>query len=323
MGWKEGDSVGKTNKGISEPIELIPHSAGLGLGAMARKGHTKKSSKQSGPVVGTDGRVKHHKGLDERVERASEAGRLRPGAYVRICEGSHEGLLGKVRELDADGKHALVSLSLGESYVSLSLSDIVLLDPLTMRPVEDRKSQKSIRKEVKTYGLILRGIQNEPCTDRNSNQEMLPLENGELETTSTTQFKAKQERKTNLLKVNVSPKLSKRPWIRSNLKVRLISKKYKKGRYYNSKVSIVDVVSPGVCLCQSDQGQLLEDVSEEMLETLIPKDISQPVMILNGEYKGQVGYIQQKNPSTCIASVLMEDLDNCFNLSYDDICQVD
>lgn len=33
MGWKKGEAIGKTNKGLVEPIELMPRAQGRGLGA--------------------------------------------------------------------------------------------------------------------------------------------------------------------------------------------------------------------------------------------------------------------------------------------------
>ncbi|KAI6659980.1 hypothetical protein LOD99_14321 [Oopsacas minuta] len=327
MGWKEGEAIGKTRKGLVTPIELIPHAAGLGLGALSRKnkhGKHKHGKDPLGPVVGTDGRVKHHKGLDEKVELASNACLVKAGSYVRINEGAHEGLLGKIRELDSEGNHVTVSLSLGESSVYLPLSDVVLLDVTTMQPVDpNRHKNARARKEViKSYGLILRGKQdisrsNSTCSNKSN------VINSYKQTAFTDSMdRDKKDNKKTIFRSKSLVVPSRRAWIRSDLKVRLISKSYKKGRYYNSKVNIIDVVSPGVCMCQTDQGQLLEEVSEEMLETLLPKDITLPVMIVSGEYSGQIAYIQEKDPSTCIATVLLEDLDACVALSYDNICQI-
>ena len=36
MGWKKGEAIGGTNKGLTVPIEFIPRSQGLGLGAERR-----------------------------------------------------------------------------------------------------------------------------------------------------------------------------------------------------------------------------------------------------------------------------------------------
>ena len=320
MGWNEGEAIGKTRKGLSTPIELIPHAAGLGLGALSRKNkHTKHKQDSIGPVIGSDGRVKHHRGLDEEVELASNACLVKAGSYVRIDEGAHEGLLGKIRELDSEGKHATVTLSLGESSVYLPLSDVVLLDSATMLPVNQNKHQNvRAKKDIfKTYGLILRGKQDLMRTQSVDKSNAI-----RSKPTKESVVRGNKDNKRTIFKSKSLVVPSRRAWIRSDLKVRLISKSYKKGRYYNSKVHIIDVVSPGVCMCQTDQGQLLEEVGEEMLETLLPKDLTLPVMVVSGEYTGEIGFIQEKDPTKCIATILMADLDACVSLSYDNICQV-
>lgn len=48
-------------------------------------------------------------------------------------------------------------------------------------------------------------------------------------------------------------------WLRPNIRVRVVSKKsFRKGRYYNKKGTIVDVVALGVCVVKMDGGALLE-----------------------------------------------------------------
>ena len=321
MGWKEGEAIGKTRKGLCTPIELIPHAAGLGLGALSRGNrpdrHSKQGKESLGPVLGSDGRVKHHKGLDEKVEMASNTCLVKAGSYVRINEGAHEGLLGKIRELDSEGSHVTVSLSLGETSVCLPINGVVLLDTATMQPLDPSRHQKPrARKEDKKYGLILKGTQELSSSITPS----ADAPKGESNTDSVCRGNKDSKKTVFRSKTQLVP--SRRAWIRSDLKVRLISKSYRKGRYYNSKVNILDVVSPGVCMCQTDQGLLLEEVREDMLETLLPKDLSLPVMVISGQYTGQIGFIHEKNPSKCLATVLMEDLETFVVLSYDDICQV-
>lgn len=46
-------------------------------------------------------------------------------------------------------------------------------------------------------------------------------------------------------------------WVRPHLKVKIIDRSYKEGRYYSSKV-IVDDVLPGSIVCRTDSGRLLE-----------------------------------------------------------------
>lgn len=49
----------------------------------------------------------------------------------------------------------------------------------------------------------------------------------------------------------------RRPWIRPDLRVRIIDDKFMKGKYYNEKVTIVDVPVAGECMCRTDNGTLI------------------------------------------------------------------
>ena len=92
VGRKEEQS-GRQER-FSTPIELIPHAAGLGVGALSKNRHTKHKHDSVDPVIDSDGRVKLHKGLDDKVGLSANAC-LKAGSYVRIDEEAYEDLLVK------------------------------------------------------------------------------------------------------------------------------------------------------------------------------------------------------------------------------------
>ncbi len=76
------------------------------------------------------------------------------------------------------------------------------------------------------------------------------------------------------------------------LLVRVISKKVAKGKLYNSKVRITDVLSDSRFLAVPLQGESMvvyDDLREKDIETVIPRENGQEVCILKGEYKGEHG----------------------------------
>jgi hypothetical protein len=73
-------------------------------------------------------------------------------------------------------------------------------------------------------------------------------------------------------------------WLHSNLRVRIIDK----GPYYNHKVDIIDVIDRHSCVCRTDEGTLLDDIDERMIETVIPRNVNSVVMIVKDKYKGEV-----------------------------------
>ena len=46
MGWEKGQAIGGTNKGLTVPIEFIPRSQGLGLGAERRHEQSDKKRRR-------------------------------------------------------------------------------------------------------------------------------------------------------------------------------------------------------------------------------------------------------------------------------------
>lgn len=51
---------------------------------------------------------------------------------------------------------------------------------------------------------------------------------------------------------------------------------------------VVDVVSKNHCICKTENGRLLENISISKLETVIPRSDPAYVMVVKGKRKGQV-----------------------------------
>jgi G patch domain/KOW motif-containing protein len=111
-------------------------------------------------------------------------------------------------------------------------------------------------------------------------------------------------------------------WLRKDLRVRVVDKNYKKGRYYKEKVVVVDVISLDNTVCKTDDGKVLDGLNGEQLETVIPKQENAYVMLCSGKHKGQLGKIVKRNKDACQALVqLLADRDRLVDVSFDDICE--
>ncbi|XP_045623798.1 G-patch domain and KOW motifs-containing protein [Procambarus clarkii] len=112
------------------------------------------------------------------------------------------------------------------------------------------------------------------------------------------------------------------PWVQENLRVRLISKSYKGGRYHKEKVIVQNVETAESCECITEEGKMLRQVHPAWLETVIPKVHPQIVMVVKGPQKGQKGLILQLHKDQEKASIqLLEDETVIIKLHYDDICE--
>lgn len=84
-------------------------------------------------------------------------------------------------------------------------------------------------------------------------------------------------------------------WLTSHIRVRIISKDFKKGKYYLKKGEVVDVVGPTTCDISMDgTRELLQGVEQGMLETALPKK-GGAVLVLYGKHKGVYGNLVEKD----------------------------
>ncbi|TXG54577.1 hypothetical protein EZV62_019833 [Acer yangbiense] len=84
-------------------------------------------------------------------------------------------------------------------------------------------------------------------------------------------------------------------WLRSHVRVRIISKELKRGRLYLKKGEVVDVVGPNTCDISIDEsGELVQGVDQDLLETALPKR-GGPVLVLNGRHKGVYGNLVERD----------------------------
>ena len=69
------------------------------------------------------------------------------------------------------------------------------------------------------------------------------------------------------------------------MKIKIISKKFRGGKYYNKKVIVQDLISKYKFSVLNENHELIENLTEKDVETTIPK-IGEPVLVILGKYKG-------------------------------------
>lgn len=106
------------------------------------------------------------------------------------------------------------------------------------------------------------------------------------------------KRKTSRSRSREDEKKGKRlKWVAPGIIVRIISKKVYGGKYYNQKARITDVLDRYKFLAQPIENgiEMLDNLTEKDIETVIPKDLNCSVLILRGEFKGEIGTIMSKD----------------------------
>ncbi|XP_043850678.1 G-patch domain and KOW motifs-containing protein [Dromiciops gliroides] len=213
---------------------------------------------------------------------------LAPGRAVAVLSGPHRGLYGKVEGLDPDNARAVVKLA--PSGRVATLSEHVL------RPVSCQEYERRAR------------AAGDPKTGRGEPRDGA----------GAAQDKKGLKRKHPPAEERQAPH-----WLRRDLRVRFVDKRHHKGRYYNTKMTIEDVLSPDTCVCRTDEGRLLEGLREDMLETLIPKEETARVMVVLGPQRGQVGRLlgRDKEKSRALVQLLQEEgQGTVLQLGYDAVC---
>lgn len=101
-------------------------------------------------------------------------------------------------------------------------------------------------------------------------------------------------------------------WLASNIRVRIISKEFKGGRFYLKKGSVVDVVGRSTCdICMDGSRELIQGVEQDLLETAIPRS-GGAVLVLYGKHKGAYGSLLEKDMDK--ETAVVRDADSCEQL---------
>ncbi|OCT65481.1 hypothetical protein XELAEV_18041721mg [Xenopus laevis] len=285
MGWKEGEGIGRTFKQDVKPLEQKLRPKGLGLGA------DRSALKHLEPQ-------KPRKPLKPGEEPEEESKGLGTGSAVQIQSGAYKDMYGKVEGIDPDNSRAMITLAIGGKVVTVSLFSLRLVNSAEYtKYAKDLSRLSKVHQESKV----------EPHRDRTPEKEQ-GRKGGEKRSESSrnadvklskssgngdSNNREKRHRQRSPEQEKEKKKIRPEPhgWLRRDIRVRFIDKNYKGGKYYNSKMLVEDVLSPTRCVCRTENGCILEDIRQDMLETIIPKEEGEHVMVVLGKYRGMVSDI--------------------------------
>eukprot|EP00043_Microstomoeca_roanoka_P004503 m.50099 g.50099 ORF g.50099 m.50099 type:complete len:585 (+) comp12524_c0_seq1:76-1830(+) len=348
MGWKEGEPIGGKFKGLVEPIEYVPRMNRLGLGATRdlelkpdykhrqkkyiKPGETRTSTTQVSAKVGEDGKVRNIKKASEQL-REEEVVRMQRGAYVFVMKGAHKGHAGTITRL-----HNLlvdVKLALSEAIITV---DEGYVQPVSSADYKDRVSM------LRRHGVdaVLRQQEDDDQEDRrerrrsqadrdagdsrHKHQRSRDSQDRERQHDSKKRNKdrdAERYKQARDVDDRHESKRSKREeiWVCPDIRVRVVSETYQRGKQYNKKVRVVDVMSSDSITCLTDEGKMLEGLRQKDLETLIPKQLGDRVIVVKGKYRGHVGTLLDRLKKREEVLLQFEDDSRPHTASFDDVCE--
>ena len=315
MGWEEGSPSARTRRGWS-----LRWSSCRGPGAWAsarspppppsnprrvlKPGETRDAPAEMvlADAGRREGKLKNVKTLDEKLVKREAPG-PREGKTMRVVEGRHRGVVGRVLGVTKEeGRSDRARLELASSgeVISVRCSELAEMDAAAAAGggsgSEGGRSKKRERDEdgggerrAKSGGGGERGGGGETRREKEESK------------------RSKRERR------------EEPSWVLADIRVRVVSKSFEGGRLYLKKASVADVTAPRECVIElSETGEVLSRVPQRALETALPKRGGR-VVVLAGERRGQRGKLLDKKGEA--ASVqLAEDL-AVQNFRLDDIAE--
>jgi G patch domain/KOW motif-containing protein len=268
MGWRDGGAVGRNSTVVVKPIEYLARPRLLGLGASAAASEAPPSGSGGGAhgapqkehmvlPVGPDGRIRNVRTLDEALVVREAAGARVGKRMCVVGEGPHAGLCGEVLALPeakpGRSERASLRLERGGAVVTLRLRELA--------DIGTREAVRATEALERSRGGGGGGGGEGSRRDDASRAAPPPPA------------------------AAAAPEAP--PWLTPHVRVRVVSQRLAGGAHYLKKGTVVDVLSPGVCMLQLDDGGgLLDTVPQRCLETLLPKRAGR-VAVVAGRYRGQ------------------------------------
>ncbi|KAK9716076.1 hypothetical protein RND81_06G209700 [Saponaria officinalis] len=270
-GWKEGRGIGKNARDDVKVVEYKRRTAKEGLGFMA---DTPPSSK-----VVSDVKIVKEKENVGRIEGKSDG--FGVGRGVRVVRGSKMGLKGVVVKVLEDGMVVLDDEVGGR--------DSFRVDELAELGSSEEENCLKKLKELK-----IRESRDDRRNDRKKSKD--DERSVKRESKRSREYVGDGIKPERVHRDEKSGSSRKRVmWLMSHIKVRVISKELKGGRYYLKKGEVVDVIGPGICDISMDEGkEIVRGVDQDILETALPRR-GGFVIVLLGKHKGVYGKLVEKD----------------------------
>ncbi|XP_021105645.1 G patch domain and KOW motifs-containing protein isoform X2 [Heterocephalus glaber] len=272
---------------------------GLGLGANLTKAQASASSGSCCPPR-PDG--------EQEKDKEDQLQGLVPGGAVVVLSGPHRGLYGKVEGLDPDNVRVMVRLAVGSRMVTVS--------EYCLQPVSQQEFDKNLHP-----GQVNRTSSGQHSGASSSQKALQSEDLHGRQKDSGRKRKHPPDRQDRPVAKSEKAVTRSQHWLHRDLRVRFVDKLHKGGQYYNTKMTIEDVLSRDTCVCRTDEGQVLEGLREDMLETLVPKVEGDRVMVVLGPQAGRVGHLLGQDRARSQALVQLRRENQLVELHYDAICQ--
>jgi G patch domain/KOW motif-containing protein len=288
MGWQPGAGVGK-NKKVFDPIVLVKRPGRLGLGAKLQQvlPPTHGKSKDASAIVRQGesraptpqmGALNADGTFKSRLVGGEQ---LVPLVLRQFAPGVECAIVGG-RHAGLYGRVASLDDDGARINVRLTSDELVSVDKLQLEFRDEHDARKQ---------------QSAPASKRRKKSSS---------STSTSTSSSKKSTKPTEL------------WLRPNIMVRIVSKKFRDGRFYEKKARVVDCVGGDLCTLELADGRVLDAVRQAYLENVVGRK-GQRVQLLRGAQSGQLGSVLERDAKSQRCLVQLESSMQAHRLPYDDV----
>ena len=307
-GWEEGKGVG--SKEAVVPVEYVPRPTLLGLGATpkAAEASTKqfikpgesRAPKEQMVYVDEQGRQRHVKKVDEKLVKRGPSG-FAAGALVALTAGPHKGLYARVVStggLDHEPR-ALLRLAKSGVEVSVKLSEC--------EPVKDARLERERpgfthqeaekRREAAAGGSG--GGSKRAAGDGDGDGERSHKKHKKHHKESRDRDRGRDGgggERSGPSSSSAAASSSARgpPWVREQIRVRIVDRDLERGALYSKKGTVVDASGAGVVSVRlDDPPRIVEGVPTAALETALPKK-GGAVCVVLGPHRNRRGTLLER-----------------------------
>ncbi|CAB3409610.1 unnamed protein product [Caenorhabditis bovis] len=231
---------------------------------------------------------------DSKKEEA--VGEINAGSCIKIIDGRHKGTYGKVEARDDDSNSFFIRTAIGSKSIKVS------------QFVVEAVTSKEYERDSKCLNKANYDRERQKIEERNSKYESK---------TEKYQSKASSSKK-----YEDEPKRSEELWARTDLLVRFVDPDYKHGKLFKQKVRIVDVAGRRDITIEDDRRNTYYQIRQSWLETVIPRNIGDKIMIVGGKRKGKLGVMLDKDKEKEKVTVKLPVTDEVVKAYFEDVCAV-
>ncbi|EFO84218.1 hypothetical protein CRE_15081 [Caenorhabditis remanei] len=304
--WKDGDGIGKNPQKVALKLPNR-RPPGLGLGATPKNPSGDKKNKSTG------------KEKEEKIEE------IKAGSLIKVVDGRNKGIYGKVEARDDDSNSLFIRTAIGGRAIKVSQIVAVAV------------SAKEYERDSKCLNKSEYDRERDRIEEERKKHE---TERPSTSTSSSNHHKSSSSSKSSSSKNEKSDdsRRSEKLWARTDLLVRFIDEDFKRGSLFKQKVWIVDVAGKDDITIEDDRGnthysklifilfhstkQFLADVRQSWIETVIPRDVGEKLMIVAGKRAGKLAAMLDKDKRKEKVTVRLVETNDVVTAYFEDVCAV-